>query len=316
VSVIGARAVVEHRTEPVPALRKQRRNGAARRRGQLAGLLFAAPAAVLVAVFVLYPILGTVVLSLQHWDGIAPEKVFVGFDNFVALSRDPVFWSGLLRNLIYIFGFLLSVVLGFGFAILLWVRPRGWVVFRTVFLIPEMMGPAIVGLIWLQLWQPVTGGLAGLGTLIHFDWLASSPISDPHQAIWVLVGIQVWASTGFFTVVSLGGLQNLDPTLLDAAAVDGAGRWARLRYVVIPQMRPYASLMTMLAVIAGLKAFDLVWVVTQGGPGNATQLLGTYAYTQAFSQSNFGEASALAVILVIIALIFTLITGRRNVDDR
>jgi raffinose/stachyose/melibiose transport system permease protein len=178
-----------------------------------------------------------------------------------------------------------------------------------------MMGPAIVGLIWLQLWQPVTGGLAGLGTALHIGFLASSPISGPPAAIWVLVATQIWASTGFFVVVSLGGLQNLDPTLLDAASVDGASRWQRLRYVVVPQMRPYLSLMAMLATIAGLKAFDLVWVMTQGGPGDATQLIGTYAYTKAFSQSDFGHASALAVVMVVVALVFTGLTGRRQLRD-
>ena len=292
--------------------RRRRRGGQSR----WAGLLFAAPAIVLVTVFVLYPIAGTARLSLVQWDGFSPVRPFVGLANFAAVVEDSAFAGVITRNLVYIGGFFLSVVLGFGLSLLLWVRPRGWVIFRTAFLIPEMMGPAIVGLVWLQLWQPVTGGIAGLGELIHSEWLASSPIADPRQAIWVLVFTQIWASTGFFVVVSLGGLQNLDPTLLDAASVDGASRGQRLRYVVIPQMRPYLSLMIMLAAIAGLKTFDLVWVMTQGGPGNATQLIGTYAYTKAFSQSDFGQGSALAMIMVILALVFTAVTGRRNVDER
>jgi raffinose/stachyose/melibiose transport system permease protein len=294
------------------ARRRRRRSGQSR----WAGLLFAAPAIVLVAVFVLYPIVGTVRLSLVQWDGFSPDRPFVGLANFVAVVEDSAFVGVIGRNLIYIAGFFFSVVLGFALSLLLWVRPRGWVIFRTAFLIPEMMGPAIVGLIWLQLWRPVTGGMAGLGEVIHSDWLASSPIADPSQAIGVLAFTQIWASTGFFVVVSLGRLQNLDPTLLDAASVDGASRGQRLRYVVIPQMRPYLSLMIMLATIAGLKAFDLVWVMTQGGPGNATQLIGTYAYTKAFSQSDFGQGSALAMIMVILALIFTAVTGRRNVNER
>jgi ABC-type sugar transport system permease subunit len=295
---------------PGGAPRRRRSN-----RSRLPGFLFATPALLLIAVFVLYPILGTVWLSLVTWDGFSPDRAFTGLQNFVDLFRDDTFHGALLRNAIYIAGFFVSVLLGFGFSLLLWVRPRGWVLFRTVFLIPEMMGPAIVGLIWLQLWQPVTGGLAALGTTLHIGILASSPISSPHAAIWVLVATQIWASTGFFVVVSLGGLQNLDPTLLDAASVDGASRWQRLRYVVLPQMRPYLSLMAMLATIAGLKAFDLVWVMTQGGPGDATQLIGTYAYTKAFSQSDFGHASALAVVMVVVALVFTAVTGRRQLRD-
>ncbi len=294
---------------------RARKAGKGVHRSQITGLVFATPAIVLVAVFVIYPIVGTVALSLTDWDGFSPTRTFVGLQNFADILADGTFQASVVRNLIYIGGFFVSVVLGFAIAVLLWVRPRGWVVFRTVFLIPEMLGPAIVGLVWLRLWQPANGGLAALGDALHIPVLASSPLASPGGAIWVLALTQVWASTGFFVVVALGGLQSLDPSLLDAAAVDGAGRWQRLRYVVIPSMRPFLALMTMLATIAGLKAFDLVWVMTQGGPGNATQLLGTYAYTKAFSQSDFGHASAIACVMVLIALAFTLLTGRRNVRD-
>jgi multiple sugar transport system permease protein/raffinose/stachyose/melibiose transport system permease protein len=169
-----------------------------------------------------------------------------------------------------------------------------------------------VGVIWLRLWQPVNGGLAGIGQAFGIEWLQSSPLADAAVSIFVLLGVQLWIAVGFFVVVSLSGLQLVDTTLLDAALVDGASRWQRLRYVVLPQMRAHLGLMRMLALIAGLKAFDLVWVMTSGGPGNATQLVGTYAYTQAFSQQRFGYGAALACVVLVLALLLTGLNGWIN----
>ncbi|WOF22385.1 sugar ABC transporter permease [Microbacterium betulae] len=274
------------------------------------GLLFIAPAAVIVLVFVVAPIVSTVRLALHDWDGFSLERDFVGLVNFAALFGDAAFWAALVRNLLWIGVLLLAVGLGLAFALLLWSRPRGWVVFRTVYLIPEMIGPAIVGVVWLRLWQPVNGGFAGIGQALGIPWLASSPLADPALAIFVLLGVQLWIAVGFFVVVSLSGLQLVDTTLLDAALVDGASRSQRIRYVVLPQMREHIGLMRMLALIAGLKAFDLVWVMTSGGPGNATQLVGTYAYSQAFAQQKFGYGAALACVVLVIALVLTAISGR------
>lgn len=173
-----------------------------------------------------------------------------------------------------------------------------------------MIGPAIVGVIWLRLWQPVNGGLAGLGDALGIPWLASSPLADPQAAIFVLLSVQLWIAVGFFIVVSLSGLQLVDTSLLDAALADGASRWQRIRFVVIPQMRAHLGLMSLLALIAGLKAFDLVWVMSSGGPGNATQLVGTYAYSQAFSQQKFGYGAALSCVVLVIALVLTAVNGR------
>ncbi|MCV2395128.1 sugar ABC transporter permease [Actinotalea sp. M2MS4P-6] len=281
----------------------------------MTGLLFAAPATALVAVFVLYPVIGTFRISLTDWDGFSPDRTFIGFANYSSMFADSVFWDSVGRNVLYIAGLFVAVTIGFLIAVLLWTRPRGWVVFRTVFLVPEMMGASIVGIIWLQLWQPVSGGLAAIGKALGIPFLASSPLANPQWAIIVLVLTQVWASTGFYVVISLGGLQNIDPNLLDAASVDGASRLQRLWHVVIPQMRPYLALMTMLAGIAGLRAFDLVWIMTAGGPGNATQLLGTSAYTMAFSRNEFGQAGAIAMTIVVLALVFTAITGRSNTRE-
>jgi raffinose/stachyose/melibiose transport system permease protein len=264
----------------------------------------------LVAVFVLYPVLGTIWLSLVKWDGYSPERTLVGLSNFLESFADPIFWGALSRTLICIGGVFAAVILGFAIALLLWARPRGWVMFRTAYLIPTMMGAAIVGTIWLQLWQPVSGGLAGIGTALNIPFLASSPLANPSLAIWVIVVTQIWMNTGFYVVISLGGLQNVDRALLDAASVDGAGRWQRIRHVVIPQMRPYLLLMSMLAAIAGLRTFEMIWVMTAGGPGNATQVLGTYAYNLAFSRNDFGHAAAVACVIVALALGFTAITGR------
>lgn len=305
-------AAAVQRVPQAPASPTSVRSRQYRARRVLPGLIFATPALILVITFVAIPIVGTVQLSLQEWDGFSVIREFVGAENFVRLFADVVFWQSLGRNLLWIAVMLLSVAAGLGFAILLWSRPRGWVVFRTAYLIPEMIGAAIVAVIWLRLWQPLTGGFAGLGKALDIPWLASSPLADPSLAIFILLGVQFWIAVGFFTVVSLGGLQLVDATLLDAAAVDGASRWQRIRYVVLPQMRAHIGLMSLLALIAGLKTFDLVWVMTSGGPGNATQLLGTYAYSQAFSQQNFGYGAAIACVVLVLALVLSAVSGSVN----
>jgi raffinose/stachyose/melibiose transport system permease protein len=254
-------------------------------------------------------------LAMVSWDGFSPVRQFVGLDNFARIFADPVFWGSLLRNVVWIAAMFASVGIGLVFALLLWMRPRGWVLFRTAYLVPEMMGTAIVGVIWLRLWQPLTGGMTGVGEALNVPFLSPSPLADSATAIWVLVGVQIWIAIGFFTVVSLAGLQSVDTTLLDAAAVDGANRRQRAWYVVIPQLRAHLSMMALLATIAGLKAFEIVWVMTQGGPGNATQLVGTYAYTKAFVQQDFGYGAALACVTVVLALGLTALTGRRRAHD-
>lgn len=279
------------------------------------GLLFIAPATLMVLVFSIYPIFGTAQLSLTSWDGFSPVREFVGAENFRRLFESDLFWSSLGRSFLWVAALFVSVALGLTMALLLWIRPRGWTVFRTVYLIPEMLGSAIVGLIWLRLWQPVTGGMVGLGEMLGIDFLTSSPLAQASQAIWVMLGIQIWISVGFFVVVSLGGLQSVDDSLLEAASLDGASRFQRIRHVVLPQMRSQVRLMSLLAAISGVKVFDLVWTMTEGGPGDGTQVLGTLAYAQAFRSGNFGYAAALSLVTAVVAVVMAILTGRGSADE-
>jgi ABC-type sugar transport system permease subunit len=174
-----AKTLAVLRPEPPSAFRetKATRNRLLRRRRQahtLAGWLFVSPALVMVATFAIYPIFDTLLDSLYDWDGFSAERTYVGLSNFAEAAADQVFWNSLLRNTLWVLFLLIAVVLGVAIAILLWSRPRGSVLFQITYMVPEMMGSALVGVIWYTLWQPVIGGAAGIGQALHIDWMRAA----------------------------------------------------------------------------------------------------------------------------------------------
>jgi ABC-type sugar transport system permease subunit len=273
-------------------------------RRHAAGLAFTAPALVILAAFLLYPIGYSLWLSLHEWDGYTPRwGAFVGLENYRALAGDEVFWKATLNSLVFVVVRTpLEVALGFVLALLLNRRLAARSLLRTLFFVPVVMSLIVVTLIFQRVYEPNTGLL---NTLLHGIGLgawAYSWLGDPATALPAVIAVSVWKNVGFSLVILLAGLQSLPQDVLDAARVDGANAWQLTLRVVTPLMRPILALTAVLSIIGGLKVFDLIFIMTRGGPTYSTEVLATMLYREAFEQNHMGVASAIAVILVTLVL--------------
>jgi ABC-type sugar transport system permease subunit len=278
-------------------------------RQYVTAFLFLLPALSIYLVFALYPFFGSLHLSLTSWNGIDATKEWVGFRNYVtAFSGDPIMLQALWHNIIWIVAEVaLPLILGLLLATILWDGGKGLTLFRTVFFLPYVLPTVVVGIIFGLIYNPIYGVLnqslemVGLGAWKQ-GWLA-----QPNTALLSLIAISVWATFGFSATVLLAGLQNIDFDLLDAAKIDGANVWQRFVNVLLPQLSHVITLLVSLALIGGFKVFDLVYVLTKGGPGYHTEVLATYIFKQSFAQSQVGYGAALSIILTAIILVVSVI---------
>jgi ABC-type sugar transport system permease subunit len=273
-------------------------------RYHVTGYLFAGPAILVLATFLLYPIGYSVWLSFHEWSGYTPGwGPFVGLANYAALARDEVFWKAAINSIAFVVARTpLEVGLGFLLALLLNRRLPARSLLRTLFFVPVVMSLIVVTIIFQRIYEPNTGLLntflqrLGLGALAH-PWLG-----DPATALPAVIAVSVWKNVGFSLVILLAGLQSLPQDVVDAGRVDGANARQLTWWVITPLMRPILALTALLSIIGGLKVFDLIFIMTRGGPIYSTEVLATMLYRHAFELNEMGVASAIAVILVALVL--------------
>jgi len=269
------------------------------------GIIFTVPAIILILVFLAYPLISGLNLSLYRWNGIG-EPTYVGIENFQRLLADPEFLivlkNSFLFTLITAFG---EIILGFFLAVAIERRVRGWGIYKIVFFLPVIIPRVITGSIWTRLFDPLIGpinpALESLGITAPY-WLSDNN--------WALIGVAlvaIWQYSGFPMLVLLAAMENIPLEVHEAATLDGVNGWQRMQKIIFPLILPTIAVLLMLQLIAGLKAFDLIWVMTQGGPGNATKLLGVSLYEKAFEAQALGYASAWAVVLAAIVMSFSLL---------
>lgn len=263
---------------------------------------FIAPALLLFAVFVVYPIVFNIQASTLRWDGVNAGTP-VGLGNYADLASDPVFGTTLRNSgwwiLLTIFP---QAAIGFGLAWLLNTRLRGRTVYRAIFFIPAVLSPVVVGIVWQRLLDPFSGVLAQAGRLVGIDGLSRAYLSDPSTAIFAVIVVNVWMWSGFSMLFYLAGLQLLDSSVLEAATIDGAGPAALIRRIVLPLLKPTHLSLLLLGIIGSLKTFELVWVLTEGGPNHASELMPTYMFKQAFQLQSFGYGATISVVLLVVAI--------------
>jgi ABC-type sugar transport system permease subunit len=273
-----------------------------------AGYLFVLPAFVLYAIFMIYPFFQSIYLSFTNWNGADPVKHWVGLANYRELIHDDHLWKSLRHNLTWVIvGTISPMVIGLLLAILLWRRPRGFTFFRTAYFMPQVLSSVVIAIVWGWIYNPIFGLLnqsldkLGLGSLSR-GWLG-----DPNVALYAVLVAAIWAETGFVFVVFLAGLQNVSRDLLEAATVDGANAWQRFWDVTLPQLANVITVVGALLLIGGFNVFDIVFVMTGGGPNNATEVIGTYTYTEAFTQNRVGYAATLSLVMTAISLVASFI---------
>lgn len=269
-----------------------------------AGVLFVLPALLLYLIFVGYPFIQTIYFSLTDWNGVRPTKNFIGLANYQEMIRDPLLWKSLRNNVTWvIIGTIVPMVIGLLLAMLLWRRPRGFNLFRTIFFMPQVLSAVVIGIIWSWIYNPLFGNLNKLLKAVGLGDLARGWLGDPSVALYAVLAAAAWAEVGFVFVVFLAGLQNVSKDLLEAATVDGANGWQRFKDVTVPQLSNVINVVTALLLIGGFNVFDIIFVMTQGGPANATEVIATLTYKEAFTQNRVGYASALSLVMTVIALV-------------
>ncbi|MBB5790152.1 ABC transporter permease subunit [Jiangella mangrovi] len=272
---------------------------------------FLIPAVVLYLVFVLVPLVQSVWLSLHEWDGVNPVKTFVGLANYADLLDDRLFGVSVRNTLLWVgLGTAASLAVSLGLALLAWGTGRGFAVFRTLYFMPQVLPTVVVGIVWGWIYHPSFGVLNRILDAVGLDSLQRGWLGDPDVAVYAILAASVWASIGLSFVIFSAALNNVSAELLDAAKVDGANAVQRFRHVIVPQLSHAVTLVTSLLLIHNFQAFDMVWVMTRGGPQNSTQLIATYTYQNAFADNQVGYGAALSVVLTMICLIVTVVFVR------
>jgi ABC-type sugar transport system permease subunit len=287
-----------------PATRRAGRHWARYR----AGYLFVAPAFVLYAVFMIYPFFQSIYLSFTDWNGVEPVKTWIGLGNYRELLNDGHLWEAIKHNLIWVvIGTISPMVLGLFLAMLLWRRPRGFTLFRTTFFMPQVLSSVVIAIVWGWIYNPIFGLLNKALDRIGLESVSRGWLGDPDTALYAVLAAAIWAETGFVFVVFLAGLQNVSRDLLEAATIDGANAWRRFWDVTVPQLANVVTVLGALLLIGGFNVFDIVFVMTAGGPNNATEVIGTYTYTEAFTQNRIGYAATLSLVMTFISLVASFV---------
>ena len=269
-----------------------------------AGYFFVLPAFLLYAIFMIYPFIQSVYLSFTSWNGADPVKTWVGLANYRELFRDHLLWTALRHNLIWVvLGTIGPMVIGLLLAVLLGTRPRGFTLFRTVYFMPQVLSAVVVAIVWGWIYNPIFGILNKSLDAVGLESVSRGWLGDPTAALYAVLVAAVWAETGFVFVVFLAGLQTVSKDLLEAATIDGANAWQRLRHVTVPQLANVINVVTALLLIGGFNVFDIIFVMTGGGPANATEVIATDTYKQAFTQNRIGYATTLSLVMTVISLV-------------
>jgi multiple sugar transport system permease protein len=271
--------------------------------------LFIAPFMIFFLVFVLVPILGTVLLSFNHWTVLEPPS-FAGVQNYIRLLHDRYFWNSLKNTIYYSLGTTVGgVILSFVIAVIIDERWfRGKTFFKTIYFLPTVTSVAAIAYVWMLLYSPNFGLLNFM--LSKLGLPPSRWLSDPNLAMPSMIVLGIWKSLGYNIVIFLAGLQGIPGTLYDAAAVDGANRLGQIRYLTIPLLLPVSTFITVMNVISSFQVFDQIFLMTGGGPLRRTEVIVYYIYQQGFHLLKMGYASAMAMALFIVILGFTIVQFR------
>jgi multiple sugar transport system permease protein len=278
-----------------------------RARMKLTPWLFLAVPLIIYMIWVVGPTFYTFYLSLTNWDGLSQPDL-LGLRNYEKLFRDPVFKVSLQNNLKWIVSFItVPVVAGLGLAMALNRSIPGAKLFKASFYAPMVLSLVVCGLIWGWMYQPANGLINEAFRAMGLESLTQGWLSDKDLVMWAIIVVAIWRQVGYVMVLYLAGLQGVDPGLVDASKVDGCSGWQTFRHVIFPLLAPVTVIVVTISIIDSLRAFDLVSVMTRGGPYNSSSVLANFMYIEAFNNYKMGYGAAISVILFLISLVFIFI---------
>jgi raffinose/stachyose/melibiose transport system permease protein len=270
-------------------------------------MIMAAPVLVVMGVFVIFPMLNAVYYVFVDFDGLDPTPPWVGLANFQELLSDSQVWHAFRNNVTWIvIGTVAPLALGLLLALMVWDTRRSSVFYRLAFFLPYVLPQVAVAVVWSWIYAPTRGWLNRALEAVGLGRFTVGWLGDPDTALYAVLGTAVWATFGFVFLILLSALRNVDLDQVDAARLDGANAVQRVRHVVLPQIMPVFLMILTLTLLGGFSVFDMIFVMTGGGPANASEVLGTYAYSSAFELSRFSYGTALALAISVMAIPFAV----------
>jgi multiple sugar transport system permease protein len=275
----------------------------ARHQRSLAPWLFLAPAMIAFLLYVIAPIFESIAISFTEWDGLKEAK-FIGLANYVELASDPDFRTALVNNLIWLVGFLLAIPLGLALALFLNQTVFGIRLVKSMFFFPFVISQVVIGLVFSWFYDPSNG------LLFHALHLFGVPpvavLSDERLVTYGIVAAGLYPQIAYCMILYLTGLNNVRADLIEAARLEGAKGWKLLWHVILPQLRPATFIAVVVTVVGSLRSFDMISIMTQGGPYGSSRVLAYYMYEQALSEFGYrmGYGTAIATVLFLIMLVY------------
>lgn len=280
-------------------------------------LLFIVPALVIYVIFMIVPMLGALFFSTAEWNGIKGSPIdFVGLKNYIAVFNNQAFILS-LKNMgrMVFFSVLFHTPIALLLAVAIHAKYKGYRFFKAVFFVPTVFPLTAIGLLWYFIFMP-NGSLNNLLTLLGLKDMVTGWLINPSTAMNTIIFVNIWAGIGYFMVILLAGLTTIPEEIYEAAAIDGATSTKKFFMITIPMLKPIISMCILMDIIGTIKVFDLIFVMTEGGPNGLTNLPTTLMYYEAFRYDNYGVGSAIGVIVLIIALILTtggnMLIGKRE----
>ena len=278
--------------------------------------LYILPLMILSFALVYYCIINTVFVSFTDWDGMSDTFNLVGLKNYTKMLKDEVFWKAVTNNVIFFFGTVfVRAFVGFILAVLLKKKLPGSNLFKAVYFMPIALATSITTAIFKIIMDPTNGSLNQLLRAIHLDGLAMSWLGDPKIALFSVIVVNIFQWMGFSMITYYAGLMSLPDDVYEAAKIDGAGFWRTTFSVTLPMVKGTTNVLIILGIVGSLKTFDLVKLLTAGGPGRTTTVLNTYLYEKAFNDFNAGGAASIGVAILIIAMIMSFLQIKLGKED-
>ncbi len=273
--------------------------------------IFLIPGLILYTGLVVVPVFQAIRYSFFKWNGLGALDQFVGLENYIRALSDPMFQGAILHNLvILVLSIVIQLPLALGLALMVQRGLRGRTVFRLIFFLPYVLSEIITGVIWTFIYKPDAGLLNSIFISIFPNLTPPAWLGDSQLVLLALFLVMTWKYFGLHLLLFLAALQNVPVELEEAASIDGATRWQTIRFVIIPLLGTTALLSVYLSAIGSIQIFDLVWVMTTGGPVGASEMMATYMYKFGFQRLQIGYGSAVAVIIFLFCLVLSLIYQR------
>lgn len=295
--------------------------GVSGKKRKLESILLSLPAFLLYSFIFIYPMVSVFRLSLYKWNGIPSSPLeYVGMKNYAALFRDPKFFTALTNVGIFILsGFVLILPVSLFLATVIQSQSKGKRFLKTSYFMPQVISRTAIALMWYFLLYPEGGPIATLLESLGFHEINVNFLGSKTYAIYAITVINAWTYAGFNMLIFSAGITGIPKDIYEAAIVDGASSWQKLRYITVPMLKNSFQIFTLNCIIGSITTFEMVYVTTGGGPGSASEVFGTLLYKNAFTYNNYGYSNAMGSFLIIASFLASaLLTGlfsRANRDD-